>query len=143
MSNIPPVAMQVTRHFNAPAEKVFDAWLDPAIARKWLFATPGGEMVRAEIDPKVGGKFTFTDRRGGEDIEHTGMYEVIAHPEHLVFSFTVPKYSDAPSRIDVAFVPEGEGCKLILTQAEHPADTVERSKAGWGKVLDALAASLQ
>jgi uncharacterized protein YndB with AHSA1/START domain len=36
-----------------------DAWLDPEKATKFLFARPGGEMVRVEIDPRVGGRYSI------------------------------------------------------------------------------------
>ena len=44
------VIARISRVVPYPAERVFDAWLDPQLARQWLFATPDGEMVRAEID---------------------------------------------------------------------------------------------
>ena len=52
-------AIQVTRRFDASAERVFDAWLDTKRASKFLFATPTGVMVRAEIDARVGGRLLF------------------------------------------------------------------------------------
>ena len=57
-------SLQVVRRFDASAERVFDAWLDPNTAGKWLFATESGQMVRVEIDPRVGGSFNFTRRDG-------------------------------------------------------------------------------
>ena len=44
------VSIQVTRRFDASAERVFDAWLNPATVGQWLFATEGGQMVRVGID---------------------------------------------------------------------------------------------
>jgi len=134
--------LQVTRRFTQPAGRVFDAWLTPASAARWLFATPGGSMVRAEIDARVGGKFVFTDRRDGADVEHAGEYLEIAPPRRLLFTFTVPKFSSGVSRIGVDIAPLDGGCELTLTHYEHPAEFVERSRAGWGKLLAALAASL-
>ena len=88
-----PVTVRVTRRFSASPERVFDAWLDPAKARTFLFATKTGEMVKAETDPRVGGRFTFTDRRDGVDVDHMGEYLTIDRPRKLVFTFVVPLYS--------------------------------------------------
>jgi uncharacterized protein YndB with AHSA1/START domain len=51
------VTVRVSRRFSASPERVFDAWLDADNMRRWLFATLGGEMVRAEVEAKVGGAF--------------------------------------------------------------------------------------
>ena len=40
----------VSREFSATPERVFDAWLDPAQAKDFLFATPEGRIVRCDID---------------------------------------------------------------------------------------------
>jgi uncharacterized protein YndB with AHSA1/START domain len=136
--------VRVTRHLPFPADRVFDAWLDPAIASKWLFATPTGKMVRAEVDPKVGGRFTFTERRDGEDVEHTGEYLEIDRPRRLVFTFGVPKYSPDFNRVTIEIVPQGESCELTLTQEMLPqwAHFQKRTQFGWGQILHGLAASL-
>jgi uncharacterized protein YndB with AHSA1/START domain len=136
------VTVQVSRRFEASAERVFDAWLDPERASKWLFAAPNGRMVRVEIDARVGGKFNFTDRRDGEDVEHVGEYIEIDRPRRLVFTFAVPKYSTVVTRVTIDIVPLASGCELTLTHDGVLPEYVEGGKAGWTMILDGLAATL-
>src|SRR3954447_20555558 len=99
MNPEPRVTVQVSRQFKAAAGRVFDAWLDPREAGKWLFATARGQMVRVEIDARVGGGFVIIDRRDGVDVEHTGVYEEIDRPRRLVFTFAVPRFSAESTRV--------------------------------------------
>lgn len=141
MSGEHKVTLRVSHNFVAKPERVFDAWLDPKTAGKWLFATPTGVMTRVEIDPRVGGKFTIV-RRDGEEIEHVGEYFEIDRPRRLVFTFGVPKFSSETTRVVIEIAPSGEGCELALTQEDVLPEWAERSAQGWGMILDNLEHSL-
>jgi uncharacterized protein YndB with AHSA1/START domain len=136
--------LSVRRRFAAPPERVFDAWLDPALAKRFLFATPGGEMIRADVDARVAGRFNFTDRRPAMgDVEHVGEYLEIERPHRLRFTFAVPKYDPRYTTVavDIASLPEG-GCELTLTHEGVPEAWRDQTKQGWGMILDALAQTL-
>jgi uncharacterized protein YndB with AHSA1/START domain len=138
------IKVRVTRRFTASAERVFDAWLDPAKAGKFLFTTPTSQMVRADIEPKVGGKFAFVDRRDGEDVAHTGEYLEIDRPRRLAFTLLVEKYSQEVDRVTIDIVPRGTGCELTLTHEMAPdwATHKPRIEEGWNAILQGLVVTL-
>ena len=142
MSTETTETLRVTRRFDASAERVCDAWLDPEKAAKFLFATAHGKMVRADIDVRVGGSYCFVDRRDGEDVEHTGTYLEIDRPRRLVFTFLVPKYSTATTRVTVEIAPLGTGCELTLTHDGVLPEYSSRTEAGWSAILDGLASAV-
>lgn len=133
------VMVQVTHYYNAAPDRVFDAWLDAKTAAKFLFATPTGQMVRAETDPHVGGTYTFTDRRDGVDVVHTGTYLEIDRPRRLVFTFSADG-SDG-GRVSVEIVPDGSGTRLTLSQELKPewVEYAKQSEEGWSGILEGLA----
>ena len=131
--------VRVTHRFDASAERVFDAWLDPKSAGRWLFATAAGQMVRVDIDARVGGRFVLVDRRDGEDIEHCGEYLQIDRPRRLVFTFGVPKYSPEMTRVCIDIIPRDPGCELTLTHEGVLPDYTARTEAGWTGILAHLA----
>jgi uncharacterized protein YndB with AHSA1/START domain len=136
------VTARVTRRFIAPPERVFDAWLDARTAAKWLFATPAGQMVRAEVDPRVGGSFVFVDRRDGKDVTHAGSYLEIERPRRLAFTFGVDGTEGTRVVVDIA--PIDGGSELTLTHELAPGweDFADRAREGWSMILDGLAVTL-
>jgi uncharacterized protein YndB with AHSA1/START domain len=135
--------VSVTRRFEAAPEAVFDAWLDPAKARRFFFATPDGEMVVCEIDPGPGGRFTLTDRRPEHgDIAHIGRFEALERPRRIVFTYAVPAYDPAITRVRIAIEPDGDGARLTLTNEDVDDEYAEQTRRGWTLILDRLAAAL-
>jgi len=139
-----PVTVRVTRRFRAAPERVFDAFLDPAMAGRFMFATPAGRMIRVEIDARVGGSFCFVERRGGEDAEHYGEYLEIDRPRRLAFTFATEKDAKEPDRVVIDIVPLEAGCELTLTHEMKPewAEWAGRTQQGWTNILEGLSATL-
>jgi uncharacterized protein YndB with AHSA1/START domain len=135
----------LSRRFGAPAEAVFDAWLDPATAGTWLFATPDGESVRVEIDPRVGGRYEIVERRGRRGGAPHRPYEAIERPGRLVFTLSVPLHSASEDRVTIAIRPEEGGSELTLGQTRSPdaPASAEQIEKGWSHILEALAERLE
>jgi uncharacterized protein YndB with AHSA1/START domain len=127
----------VRHRFAVAAERVYDAWLDPEQARRFLFTTATGQLVRCDIDARVGGKYAMVDRRDGADILHEGAYVELDRPRRIVFTLRVPKYSSNEDRVTIDIRPVAHGCELTLTTrtADEWADDTQR---GWAMILDVL-----
>jgi uncharacterized protein YndB with AHSA1/START domain/DNA-binding transcriptional ArsR family regulator len=138
MTADPSKMFRMTRRFMASPERVFDAWIDPETARKWLFTSPTSESTRTELDPRVGGTWTITDRRDGVDYTALGEYLEIDRPRRLVFTFAMPQFDPRSDRIVVEIEPDGAGCILTLTHELLPPEYHAATEDGWSKMFDNL-----
>src|SRR5262245_48843090 len=100
------IAARVSHRFHkATAEQVYDSWLDPEKVRRWMAAALqsfglAGEIKRIEIDAQVGGKFFFSDVRGGAEAKHWGKYLELDRPRKIVFTWTADEADEAnPSQV--------------------------------------------
>jgi uncharacterized protein YndB with AHSA1/START domain len=128
----------IKRAYAFSAERVFDAWLTPEITRRWLFTTADSEVVRCEIDARVGGRFEIVDRRDDGEIRHVGEYLEIDRPHRLVFTFGVPQFDPAMSRVEIDIVAKDTGCELTLTHHGVPQEWQPPTTQGWTTLLGSL-----
>ena len=122
------------------AERVFDAWLDPAVAGRWLFATATRPMTDVEIDARVTGSFRFAERSDGKLTQHTGEYLEIVPPGRLAFTLLVGNRT--VTRVTVEIAPTRTGCELTLTHAGLPPERAAQSEARWTGILYGLGVTL-
>jgi uncharacterized protein YndB with AHSA1/START domain/catechol 2,3-dioxygenase-like lactoylglutathione lyase family enzyme len=137
-----PNFVRITRRFDASAERVFDAWINPQTASKWLFTSATSESNKTEIDARVGGKWMISDRRDGTAYTGIGEYLEIDRPRRLVFTFGMPQFSAYFSRVVIEVAPDGRGCVLTLTQEGVLVDHEKGTENGWGKMFDSLVTAL-
>jgi len=136
-----PFVVNVSREFEASAQRVFDVWVDPANVGNWLFGTPDGKNKISEVDPWVGGNFIIGEQRGDEFAKHVGTYHEINRPSRLVFSYYYESEEEhLPSNVTVEISQTAKGCVVSVTHemdniyAEYEASATE----GWNMIFDGL-----
>jgi len=134
--------LRVTTRYGAPPRRVFDAWIDPATAGTWLFATAFRPMTRVQIDARVGGSFRLIDERDGEVTEYAGGYVEISPHRRLVFSLLLPDKTRPSSRVIVEIAPLQTGSRLALFHENVPANMASYMKARWTGILYGLGVTL-
>jgi len=139
MTEVALETLRIVRRFNAAPERVFDAWLDPKLAGRWLFTTPESESHTIELDVRVGGRWKVVDRRDGVDYTAIGEYRLIDRPRRLVFTFGMPQFSPEFAEVTVEFAPDAGGCLMTLSQDRVAAEAIGPLTAGWNAMFDALA----
>lgn len=148
--------VRVQRAFACTAESIYDAWLDPAMARQFLFTTPpDGEVIRCDIEPGVNGAFTITEKRPLEadpstrlEVEHCGRFLQLDRPRRIAFTFSLPKFQSHDTAVIIDIEPQGDACELTLRHDLGLADDetvsmLERAEDGWTRTLENLDRALR
>ena len=107
--------LTMVRSFDVTADRVFDAWLNPDMMRKWFFTMEHSNKV-AKNEPHVDGTWEIVDHREGKDYRAIGEYIEIDRPNKIIFTFEMPQFSDAVDRIIVEIKPLEKGCEMTFTQ---------------------------
>ena len=139
------IEAKVTHTFRASAERVFDAWLQPEFVHRWMSSALrshglSGEIRRIEIDPRVGGKFVFSDMRDGKEAVHWGTYLTIERPRKLVFHWftSIEDEKEGSSLVTLTIEPQRQGCVATIVHRMNAsyAEYLERTERGWGRMLE-------
>ena len=57
------LSVNISKTVNAPIERVFDAWLDPAMLTQFILPAPGMAQPEVETDARDGGRCGFVVAR--------------------------------------------------------------------------------
>ena len=132
-------SVTVQREIAAPADDLFDAWLDPQSLGSWLRPS-GVRETRAETDPRVGGTFRIVMVDDESATVHTGTYREIERPSRLVFTWSSPATANRESIVTVTFDRLSNGSTMVeIHQVGLPDEDARASHhAGWSDILREL-----
>lgn len=132
------LSLQVSRTINAPAEKLFNAWLDPAMLARFMIPGEGMSEPKVQNDPQEGGKFSILMQGADRELPHSGTYLKIAPHSQIVFTWE-SEFSIDGSTVTLDFTPEGDGTRVDLKQVKFFNEEAREShKGGWENILATL-----
>jgi uncharacterized protein YndB with AHSA1/START domain len=136
------------RLLDAPPDRVFRAWLDPAQLKQW-WGPRGFTNPVCEVDPTVGGRMRIVMRGpDGTDYPMSATFRAIEPDRRLVFvAVAEDAAGDAllESFTEVLFEAHGDKTRLTVETsavglAPVAADMLRGMEEGWSGSLDRLAA---
>jgi len=105
--------LAIERHYDAPPERVWQAWTDPQALSRWFGPGEENSVTQADVDVRPGGRYTIAFRTpDGEEHRVSGTYEEVAKPRKLSFSWAWQSTPDRVSFVTVSFEPEGGGTRM-------------------------------
>ncbi len=138
------LALEITRHLPFPPERVFDAWLDPEMMRKFLVPGPGMTVPEVRNDPVVGGRFRVVMQAPDMDEgwPHEGEYLEIDRATRLRFTW-ISGYTQEDSEVTLTLKPVNEGTHITLKHIRFPSEeSRDNHQGGWTLILEALEKTL-
>jgi uncharacterized protein YndB with AHSA1/START domain len=130
-------AVVVRRTIAAPAEDLFDAWLDPEALAIWM--RPGEiKSIVATIDPKVGGRYEIVMHGATEQFPVGGVYRVIDRPRRLVFTWIPRGAVQMETLVTVEFIAQGKRTEVVVTHEQLPESARPAHAKGWTSGLERL-----
>lgn len=131
-------ALEITRVFAAPPERVFAAWLERDRFAAWI----GPEGIQCEVplhEPRIGGAYRITMRLSdGRVIPVAGVFRTIEPPTRLAFTWGWEGDPSRDSLVTVTLRPHGDGTALTLRQEGLGAGTRDDHARGWTGTLNKL-----
>lgn len=117
---------------NAPVEKVWRYFTEPAHITKWNNASPDWHTPRAENDLRVGGSFNYRmeAKDGREGFDFTGTYDEVLPQAKIVYTMTDGR------RVENIFKEEAGMTRVVVTFEPETENTLELQRAGWQAILD-------
>jgi glutathione S-transferase len=135
-------SLEIKRFINAPRDRVYKAWTDPAQLKEWF----GPEKVRTRnlsANPRIGGEYRWDlTSPDGEEMTVFGEYRELIPGKKIVFTWQWDDdevWENRTSLVTVELSDRDGGTEVRLTHEQLPSEeSRDRHNEGWNSVLDRL-----
>jgi len=129
----------IKRTFNCSKRILFEAWSQPAIMKKWLFARREDFCDSTVTNSfTIGGQYSVIMHMPSSDIRLYGEYTAISRYNQIAFTWSSPAIRN--SHVDLAFQERSANrTDFTLTHSLFPSEEVRAQHGeGWLACLDNL-----
>lgn len=125
-------AITVQATINAPVEKVWKCWSEPAHITQWCQASEDWHAPYADNDLRTGGTFktTMAAKDGSFSFDFGGVYDNVV--EHKLMEYTM---SDG-RKVKVVFTAQGDQTQVEETFDLENENPEEMQREGWQAILN-------
>lgn len=115
----------IERRYDAAPERVFGAWADPVVFRRWFVEAPGAVIHDWAHDFRVGGlgggRYRFGGPENPDGFNDTVFVDIVEN-SRIILSYVMGRELDgrkrreSASQATIELVPDGSGTRLIYTE---------------------------
>ncbi|MCB8907238.1 MULTISPECIES: SRPBCC domain-containing protein [unclassified Streptomyces] len=115
----------ITRTFDAPPARVWEAWTVPAHVREW-YGVSGLTTTVVDIDLRVGGAWRWGQTAPeGQQIVFSGRYEDVVPVERLDYTEVFEQMPDGdPVRVTLTFDATPDGGTALTSTSFWPSNEI-------------------
>jgi len=134
MSTTNKQVLTVETTVNAPVEKVWKYWTEPAHVMKWNSASDDWHTPRAENDLRVGGKFSsrMEAKDGSMGFDFGGVYEKVDDLKLIEYTMGDGR------RVSIRFSTEGNTTRVVEDFDAEETNPIEMQQYGWQSIMDSF-----
>lgn len=134
--------LTIRRTFAAPRARVFAAWTDVEMLRRWF--APDGRVTEARWDVRKGATYRIAMTiPSGEEYIVGGVFSEVRAPERLAFTFRWEEDDKTIERdtfVTIELLERGTETEMIFTQTDFRDETSrDNHRDGWSQSFDNFA----
>jgi Uncharacterized conserved protein len=128
--NKTPVTVAAT--VNAPIEKVWETYTQPAHITQWNAASEDWHSPKAENDLRVGGNFSYRmeAKDGSFGFDFGGTYDEVEQHKKIAYTMGDGR------KVSVQFTPNGSSTEVSTVFDAEDENPIEMQRDGWQAILN-------